>query len=70
MASLMPPVTILEEATLSAQGYVALLTNLKRDAFSSMSPSRGLRYQILLVIFKDICKAHGTLEPTKTLTGI
>lgn len=70
MASLVPPVTILEEATLSAQEYLALLTNLKRDAVSSMSLARGLRNQVLLVILKDICKAHGTLEPTKTLTEI
>lgn len=62
MASSMPSVTNLEEATLSAQGYLALLTNpwhlrarLKGDAFSFMSLARGLRYQILTVIFKDLC---------------
>lgn len=74
MASSIPPVTILEKAILSAQGYLALLTNpqhlrsnLKGDAFSSMFLAQGLRYQILLVTFKDICKTHGTLEPIKTL---
>lgn len=73
----LPHATILEEATLRAQGYLALLTNprhlrasLKGDAFSSMSLAQALRYQILLVIFKDMCKAHGTLELIRTLTEI